>query len=759
MRKGRKVREPRLSIRIFFVTSLCALGVATSAAQTLNTLYSFCTQTNCTDGAAPNSSLIQASDGNLYGTTTEGGTQQQGTVFRLTTGGVLTTLHSFCSQSGCTDGASPNAGLVQATDGNFYGTTLVGGDFTHCNFGCGTVFRITPSGVLTTLHSFNRSDGESPFAGLVQGTDGNLYGTTGGNAANYDLGTVFKITTGGSLTTIYTFSQSGFMNGAYPMAGLVQATDGNFYGTTGSGGTNGGGTVFSITPAGSLTTIYSFCAQSGCTDGFEPYSGLIQGTDGNFYGTTHGGGSNGDGTVFRITSGGFLTSLHSFNHTTDGTHPLATLIQANDGNFYGTNNPVGSVSTCNPSCGTVFRITSGGAFTTVHTFNLTDGAYPHGSLVQATDGSFYGTTIFGGGNSEGTVFRLVVFDFMLHVSTAGSGNVTSSDGNINCGTACSYNYPNGTVVTLTATPAQGWALANWSGCDSVNGDLCTVTVNNARNVAATFLPLYLLSVSANGNGVVASNDGFINCGANCTHSYLAYTSVALTASPAQGWALTGWTGCDAVHGNVCDVGLYRARNVTATFAATSLLTVTSGNGGTVISGDGRIRCGNACTGIYPNGSMLALTAVPAVGFTLNNWNGCTSVQGNVCRIAINAPVSVSAAFAPSSVAFSSLTFTPSTARHGSTAVGTLTLGSAAPSGGVIIHVSSSQPMMVRVPSILYIPGGASSFRFAAQVIGSRPTAITITATDGTTSIAGTLNIAPATRATISRSVGARLQRE
>src|SRR5215472_13133993 len=144
MRKGREVRKPGLPPRIFFVTLLCVLSAATSAAQTLNTLYSFCTQTNCTDGAAPNSSLIQASDGNLYGTTTEGGTQQQGTVFRLTTAGVLTTLHSFCSQSGCTDGASPNAGLVQATDGNFYGTTLVGGDFTHCNFGCGTVFRITP---------------------------------------------------------------------------------------------------------------------------------------------------------------------------------------------------------------------------------------------------------------------------------------------------------------------------------------------------------------------------------------------------------------------------------------------------------------------------------------------------------------------------------------------------------------------------------------------------------------------------------------
>lgn len=752
------MRKPGLSTRIFGVTLFCALAAATSTAQTLNTLYSFCTQANCADGAAPSSSLIQASDGSLYGTTTEGGAQQQGTVFRVTTAGVLTILYSFCSQSGCADGGSPNASLVQATDGNFYGTTLFGGDFTHCNFGCGTVFRITPGGTLTTLHSFNGSDGESPFAGLVQGTDGNLYGTTGGNAAHYDRGTVFKITTGGSLTTIYSFSQTGFTNGSYPTAGLVQATDGNFYGTTGSGGVNGGGTVFSITSAGSLTTIYSFCAQSGCTDGYEPYSGLVQGTDGNFYGTTLSGGTNGDGTVFRITSGGFLTTLHSFNHTTDGAHPVAALLQATDGNLYGTNNPVGGVTNCSLDCGTVFRITPGGAFNTIHTFNLTDGAFPHGGLVQATDGSLYGTTIFGGANSEGTVFRLAVFDFMLNVSTAGSGTVTSGDGDINCGTACSFDYPNATVVTLTATAAQGWALSNWNGCDSVNGDVCTVTMNNARNVTATFVPLYPLSVSSSGNGIVTSSDGYINCGANCTHRYFPYVEVTLTASPGQGWALTRWSGCDAVHGDVCNVSLYQARNVTVTFTATSLLTVTGGSGGTVISGDGRIHCGNACTGNYPTGTTLSLTAVPAAGFTVN-WSGCDSVHGNVCTIAINVSVSVAATFASSSVTFSSLTFNPSAVRHGKIAVGTLTLGSATPSGGVILHLTSSQPTIVRVPSILYIPGGSSSFKFGARVIGTRPMPITITATDGITSIAGTLNVVPATRTTISSYVSARPRRE
>jgi uncharacterized repeat protein (TIGR03803 family) len=309
---------------------------------TLTTLYSFCSQSGCTDGFNPMAALAQASNGNFYGTTYDGGSNVfYGTVFKITPTGTLTTLYSFCSQSGCTDGSNPMAALVQASNGNFYGTTSTGG----ANGG-GTVFKITPSGKLTTLHSFNSTD--YPTARLVQATDGNFYGTTSGGGAN-GYGTVFKMTPSGTLTTLHSFDGT---DGGLPLRGLVQASNGNFYGTTGGGH----GTVFKITPSGTLTTLYSFCSQSGCADGDQPSAGLIQATDGNFYGTTYFGGANGpyDGTVFKITPSGMLTTLHSFN-SGGGTNPAAAQVQDTNGSFYGSAACNGfSFFHCDD--GTVFRL-------------------------------------------------------------------------------------------------------------------------------------------------------------------------------------------------------------------------------------------------------------------------------------------------------------------------------------------------------------------------------------------------------------------
>ena len=225
-----------------------------------------------------------------------------GTVFKITPGGTLTTLHTFCSQTNCPDGALPAAGLAQAANGDLYGTTQ-GGE-THR---WGTVFKITPSGTLTTLYSFcSRSgctDGSEPYAGVIQAANGDLYGTTSSGGAS-NGGTVFKITPTGTLTTVYSFcSQSGCTDGSSPEAGLIQAPDGSLYGTTFGGGANDYGSVFRITPGGTLTTLYSFCSQSGCTDGINPHAGLVQDTNGDFYGTTVEGGSNNDGTVFRLSVG------------------------------------------------------------------------------------------------------------------------------------------------------------------------------------------------------------------------------------------------------------------------------------------------------------------------------------------------------------------------------------------------------------------------------------------------------------------------
>src|ERR1022692_2487930 len=289
------------------VLVLCATTAIALPAQiaTLTTIHRFCSQSGCPDGDAPYAGLVQATNGNLYGTTEVGGAHSQGMVFKVTPGGTLTTLYSFCSQTNCTDGAEPFAGLVQAANGDLYGTTVNGG-----TNGGGTIFKITPSGTLTTLYRFCHQthcpDGAGPYAGLVQAANGDLYGTTryGGGPPRNNSGTVFKIPLGGTLTTLYSFcSQTNCTDGEAPVAGLVQAADGDLYGTTNTGGAIGLGTVFKITPRGTLTTLYSFCSQSGCTDGAFPEAGLVQDTNGDFYGTTFEGGSNDGGTVFRLSVG------------------------------------------------------------------------------------------------------------------------------------------------------------------------------------------------------------------------------------------------------------------------------------------------------------------------------------------------------------------------------------------------------------------------------------------------------------------------
>jgi uncharacterized repeat protein (TIGR03803 family) len=404
---------------IFLSCFFCAATAIASRAQTFTTLANF----DYTNGYSPWSmALIQGTDGNFYGTTYGGGAYGMGTVFRVTPTGDLTALYSFCAQTGCPDGNAPLAGLVQATDGNFYGTTSLGGANND-----GTIFKITPEGVLTTLHTFNSADGQNPGTTLVLASNGNFYGTTsnggGSNACNGPgCGTIFEITPAGEFTVLHLFN---FADGFIP-SGLVQASNGNFYGTTARGGVvneacptgPGCGTVFEMTPAGNLTTLYTFHGD----DGWNPYGGVVQGTDGNFYGTTACGGASNSGTVFEITPGGQLTTLHSFD-LTDGSFPTA-LTQATDGNLYGTTvagGPTAVYGTMNGGNGTVFEITLEGALTTLYNFPQApgpeawlDGAQPWGGLVQATDGNFYGTTIMGGTGYNcgtagcGTVFSLSV---------------------------------------------------------------------------------------------------------------------------------------------------------------------------------------------------------------------------------------------------------------------------------------------------------------------------------------------------------------
>jgi len=438
---------------------------------------------NGTDGYGPQTSLVQGPSGNFRGTTWEGGAYGYGTVFKITPDGMLSTLYSFCSEANCADGAISEAPMVlgaNASDGNYYGTTEGGGET-----GVGTVFKITPDRVLTTLYSFcsqtNCTDGEAPYGGLVQANSGTFYGTASEGGA-YGYGTVFKITPDGVLTTLYSFcSQANCADGSYPDASLVRGTDGNYYGIT-------LGTVFKITPAGKLTTLHTF------TDTYP--LGLVQASSGNFYGTTHSGGAYGKGTVFEITPDGVLTTLYSFCAQTncpDGSAPSAGVVQGTDGNFYGTTQWGGSSSNCSSGCGTLFEITPEGTLSTLHSFDNTDGYIPVG-LIQGTDGDFYGTTAGGGAGACvfggcGTVFRLSVGlgPFVETLPTHGHvGRFVRILGNALTGA---------TSVTFNGTPAT-WKLDSDtqitttvpSGATTGNVQVVTPSGTLSSNVAFQVLP-------------------------------------------------------------------------------------------------------------------------------------------------------------------------------------------------------------------------------------------------------------------------------
>ena len=463
-----------------------------AAAQSVNytTLYWF---TGGFDAADPWAGLVQGTDGNFYGTSVYGGSGF-GTVFKITPTGTETVLHIFANNS--SDGGYPYGGLIQATDGNLYGTTNSGG---AQNFG--TVFKITPGGTETVLYSFTGgADGLQPRGRLIQATDGNFYGTTLGGASN--SGAVFKITPTGSETTLHSFA-GGTSDGANPQAGLIQASDGNLYGTTSGGGTDSRGTVFAITTGGTYDVLYSF--RNNGSDGANPFAALIQASDGNFYGTTLNGGAHAMGTVFAITSGGGENIVHTFGGS-DGEYPYSGLIQGSDGNFYGTTEGGGA-----NGVGTVFQITLTGTETVLHSFGSgSDGRIPYSGLIQAADGKFYGTTYYStynGTPSDGTVYAFSISAtaptinslspsstpacgpaFTLTVN--GSGFVSGAVVNWN-GTALATTFVSGTHLTASvpvsdiAAPGSASVTVQESGTAS---NALTFTITNPLPVLKSLSP-------------------------------------------------------------------------------------------------------------------------------------------------------------------------------------------------------------------------------------------------------------------------------
>jgi uncharacterized repeat protein (TIGR03803 family) len=390
-------RSANMKKRLSRILGFLALtmGAATLiSAQTFTVLKNFGSVSNDPNDPRAPGIIAQGRDGNMYSSSPQTWTGQPGDAFGVSPTGVVTDLFEFDG----TNGSVVSSGLSLGDDGNFYGATIAGGAF-----GFGTVFRLTPAGVLTTLHNFtNGKDGAEPSAPPIQGVYGNYYGNASSCAGlppgnectlNGTDGAIYKITPDGAFSVLHTFSGPDGIN---PLGELVQANDGNIYGTAMDGGANGVGTIFKIGPGGDFTRLFTFDGAHGT----HPSAGLILGRDGNLYGNTTGGGSSNSGVLFRITPGGAFKIIYDFADS-PGSDPVGGIVQATDGNFYGTTNFGGSSGN-----GLIYRVTPGGAFTTIANFDGGNGSTPQSSMLQHTNGLIYGQTAIGGSVDEGVFFSV-----------------------------------------------------------------------------------------------------------------------------------------------------------------------------------------------------------------------------------------------------------------------------------------------------------------------------------------------------------------
>ncbi len=390
-----RVAGAALALAIVLVPAIVAITSAQAQTYTYSVLHSFGPLYG-EDGLGPWGGLAWDAQGDLYGTTRDGGAYGAGTVFMLNTTGKETVLYSF---TGGGDGAWPKGGVVLDAQDNLYSTTQLGGAY-----GAGTVFMLNTSGQETVLYSFTGgSDGAYPWAGLVMDAEGNLYGTTV-NGGAYGNGTVFKVDMSGNETVLYSFGNSP--DGASPYAGLAWDAQSNLNGTTTDGGAYGNGTVFKVDMSGNETVLYSFTGKGDGGQGFGAGSVVLD-AQGNLYGTTEYGGAYNYGTVFMLDTTGKETVLHSFtdegNGKGEGAYPYGGVVLDAQGDLYGT--------TFGKGFGTVFKLDTSGNETTLHVFSTYKGGYqPHAGVVLGAQGNLYGTTACGGAYGPGpygTVFRLL----------------------------------------------------------------------------------------------------------------------------------------------------------------------------------------------------------------------------------------------------------------------------------------------------------------------------------------------------------------
>jgi uncharacterized repeat protein (TIGR03803 family) len=433
-------------------------------------------------GAEPKAPLTEGADGNIYGVASQGGINELGTMFRVSPAGVITLLHPFAGS----DGSKPESALIQASDGNFYGTTTRGG-----KYDMGTVFRATTTGMVTTLVSFNGANGSYPAGGLTVGPNGLLYGTTNGGGQTND-GTFYQVTLQGSLITLASFNSAS--TGRVPSNGVTLGRDGKFYGTTVAEGGYGYGTAYRATPAGVLTRL----APLGDPEGYYPANGVIEGKDGNLYGSTSLGGKNYAGTIFKLAPNGKLFTLASLDQTTTGYNPTP-IVQGADGNFYGATNSGGS-----NSVGAIFKATRAGALTVVAPLNTTTG-YNAFDFLLGQDGNFYILTGAGSPNFGGTILRLSSGGVLSRLAALTTGASAGGyfrfmqDADLNFyGTSSEGGTHNVGVAFKVNTAGVQTTLSNFALFDQGEEPAGGLT----RGLNGNFYGTTLFGGSVSGNGVV-----------------------------------------------------------------------------------------------------------------------------------------------------------------------------------------------------------------------------------------------------------------
>jgi uncharacterized repeat protein (TIGR03803 family) len=596
------------------------------------------------DGANPYSGVIQGTDGDFYGMTCYGGANNTGVIYKVTASGVFTLLHSFAS---ATDGGKPSSNLVQGTDGNFYGTAQLGGANND-----GTIFEMTPGGVFTVLHSFAGTDGAAPSAALVQATDGNFYGTTveygtGCAPAPSGCGTIFKITSGGTFTLLH--SLSGSTDGKFPNTALIEGADGNFYGTSYTGGVNNQGTLYRISPSGTYALLHSFSGTA--SDGNGPLGGLVLGSDGNFYGTASATGTKFNGTVFSIGTSGAFTLLHSFTGApSDGNFPNAGVVQGADGNFYGTTYEGGANGGAATGIGTVYKLIPASALAAPvalsasisqvspgQSFTLT---YAVSNATSATMQQCFATNTAGdttGWIGIKTASTTSTAASLTASSTAGTytytltcGGIESSQINIvvNGNTVApvvavsAVNTPFGstTPVTVTATEsgssgAVTGGVVTFSVLSPATGSFspATCTLSSAGTCTTSYVPTGTLAAGTYSNDIQAS---FAAVG-----GYSAATANNTLTVSAQVTPTVAVTAVTAPFGSTTPVTVIATESGTAGSADGSVVSfsVSGGaNGGfspatcTIASGSCKVQyipTGSLAVGTYPGAIFAAFSAV------------------------------------------------------------------------------------------------------------------------------------------------------